>query len=100
MPYLSRELEVEAKPLNVLEAPFNKLTMKPFPAGLIPHGLGLGLRGVGNGNFSQVNFRRDEFAFRSEVKEIKRKILYAGILMLVLLLLVETGALRGFERRN
>jgi general secretion pathway protein L len=88
MPYLSRELEVEAEPLNVLEAPFNKLTRKPVPAGLIPHGLGLGLRGVGNGSFSQVNFRRDEFTFRSEVKEIKGKILYAGILMLTLLLLV------------
>ena len=87
-PYLSRGLEVEARPLNVLEAPFNKLTMKPVPAGLIPHGLGLGLRGVGNGSFSQVNFRRDEFAFRSEVKEIKGKIFYAGVWMLALLLLV------------
>jgi general secretion pathway protein L len=88
VPYLSRELEVETEPLDVLEAPFNKLTMKPVPACLIPHGLGLGLRGVGNGSFSQVNFRRDEFAFRSEVKEIKGKILYAGILILALLLLV------------
>jgi type II secretory pathway component PulL len=43
---------------------------------------------VGNESFSQVNFRRDEFAFRSEVKEIKGKILYAGIWMLALLLLV------------
>lgn len=88
VPYLSRELEVEARPLDVLEAPFNKLTMRSVPAGLIPHGLGLGLRGVGNRSFSQVNFRRDEFAFRSEVKEIKGKILYAGIWMLALLLLV------------
>ncbi|MFQ6078870.1 MAG: type IV pilus assembly protein PilM, partial [Thermodesulfobacteriota bacterium] len=88
VPYLSRELEVEARPLDVLKAPFNKLTMKPVAACLIPHGLGLGLRGVGNGSFSQVNFRRDEFAFRSEVKEIKGKILYAGILILSLLLLV------------
>ena len=88
VPYLSRELEIEASPLNTLEAPFNKLTMKGVPTGLIPHGLGLGLRGVGNGSFSQVNFRRDEFAFQSEVKEIKGKFLYAGIWMLALLLLV------------
>ncbi len=88
IPYLSRELEVETKPLNVLEASFNKLTMKSVPVGLIPHGLGLGLRGVGNGSFSQVNFRRDEFAFRSEVKEVKGKILSAGICLLILLLLV------------
>jgi len=88
IPYLSRELKVEAEPLNVLEAPFNKLSTKRVPTGLIPQGLGLGLRGVGNGSFSQVNFRRDEFAFRSEVKEIKGKILYAGIWMLALLLLV------------
>lgn len=88
IPYLSRELKVEAKPLNVLEAPFNKLTVKPVPAGLIPHGLGLGLRGVGSGSFSQANFRRDEFAFRSEVKEIKGKIICAGICLLTLLLLV------------
>ncbi len=88
VPYLSRELEIEASPLNILEAPFKKLTMKGVPMDLIPHGLGLGLRGVGNGSFSQVNFRRDEFAFRSEVKEIKGKFLYAGIWMLVLLLLV------------
>jgi general secretion pathway protein L len=87
-PYLSRELELEVRPLEVLEAPFNKLAMKPVPTGLIPHGLGLGLRGVGNGSFSQVNFRRDEFAFRSEVKEIKGKILSAGIWMLALLLLI------------
>ena len=88
IPYLSRELGMEARPLNVLEAPFNKLTTGSVPAGLITHGFGLGLRGVGNGSFSQVNFRKDEFAFRSEIKEIKGKILYAGIWMLVLLLLV------------
>lgn len=88
IPYLSRELKVEAKPLNVLEAPFNKLTVKPVSVGLIPHGLGLGLRGVGHGSFSQANFRRDEFAFRSEVKEIKGKIICAGICLLTLLLLV------------
>jgi len=88
IPYLSRELKVEAEPLNVLESPFNKLTVKPVTGGLIPHGLGLGLRGVGNGSFSQANFRRDEFAFRSEVKEIKGKIICAGICLLVLLLLV------------
>jgi len=88
IPYLSRELEVETEPLDVLGAPFNKLTMGSAPADRIPHGLGLSLRGVGNESFSQVNFRRDEFAFRSEVKEIKGKILYAGIWMLALLLLV------------
>ena len=88
IPYLSRELGVDAEPLNVLEAPFNKLPMGSIPAGLIPHGLGLGLRGVGNGSFSQLNFRKEEFAFRSEIKEIKGKVLSAGILMLVIILLV------------
>ncbi len=88
IPYLSRELGVDAEQLNVLEAPYNKLDMGSVPAGLIPHGLGLGLRGVGNGGLSQVNFRKDEFAFQREIQEIKGKILSGGILMLVLLLLV------------
>ena len=88
MPYLSRELELEAEPLNVLEAPFNKLPAGSVPAGLIPHGLGLGLRGVGNKRFSQANFRKDEFAIRSEIKEVKGGMLFAGILMLAILLLV------------
>lgn len=88
VPYLSRELGVEAEHLNVLDAPFNKLPRGPAPAGLIPVGLGLGLRGVGNEGFSQANFRRDEFAFRREIKEIKGTFLAAGILMLAVLLLV------------
>ncbi len=100
VPYLSRELEMEARPLNVLEAPFNKLTKKRVPTGLIPHGLGLGLRGVGNGSFSQVNFRRDEFAFRSEVKEIKGKFLYVGIWMLALLLLVSFDLYLKFNMKQ
>jgi len=87
VPYLSREVGVEVEPLSVLEAPFNTLPMGSVPPGLLPHGLGLGLRAVGNGGFSQVNFRKDEFAFRSEIKEIKGKVLYAGILVLAILLL-------------
>jgi general secretion pathway protein L len=100
IPYLSRELKVEAEPLNVLEAPFNKLSTKRFPPGLIPHGLGLGLRGVGNGSFSQVNFRRDEFAFRSEIKEVKGKILSAGICLLILLLLVSFDFYLKFDMKQ
>jgi general secretion pathway protein L len=88
IPYLSRELGVEVESLDLLEAPFNKMPMGSVPAGLIPHGLGLGLRGVGNGSFSQVNFRKDEFTFQSEIKEIKGKILSAGILLLVILFMV------------
>jgi type IV pilus assembly protein PilM len=88
IPYLSRALGVEAEPLNVLEAPFNKLPTGSVPYGLVPHGLGLGLRAVGNGSFSQANFRKDEFAFRSEIREIKGKFLSAGILLLAILVLV------------
>lgn len=87
IPYLSRELELEARPLNVLEAPFNKLPKGSVAAGLIPHGLGLGLRGVGNRSFSQADFRKDEFAIRGEIKEMRGGLLVAGILMLALLLL-------------
>ncbi len=88
IPYLSRELGVETEPLDVSGAPFNRLPMRAVPAGLIPQGLGLGLRGVGNAGVSQVNFRRDEFAFQSEIKEIKGKLLAGGVVMLAILLLV------------
>jgi type IV pilus assembly protein PilM len=88
IPYLSRELGVEAEPLDVLDAPFSRLPSGAVPAGLIPHGLGLGLRGVGNGRVSQVNFRRNEFALRSEIREIKGRLLVGGIIMLAILLLV------------
>jgi type II secretory pathway component PulL len=46
---------------------------------------------VGNEGFSQVNFRRDEFAFRREIKEVKGTFLGAGILLLAILLLASFG---------
>jgi hypothetical protein len=100
LPYLSRELGVDVEPLNVLEAPFNKLKGEFVPVASIPHGLGLALRGVGNGNFSQVDFRSEEFGFRSEVKEVKGKIISAGILMLILLLLVFANYYLKFTMKN
>jgi len=100
VPYLSRELGLDIEPLDVLEAPFNKLKGDVVSAALIPHGLGLALRGVGNGDFSQVDFRRDEFAFRSEVKEIKGKIVSVGILTLVLLLLLSLNYYLKFTAKQ
>jgi type II secretory pathway component PulL len=49
------------------------------------HACGLSMRAVANGRCSQLNFLRDEFAYRTEIKGIKSKMVYVGIFLCIIL---------------
>jgi general secretion pathway protein L len=51
----------------------------------MPHAYGLSMRAVADGRYSQVNFLKDEFAFRTEISGIRRKMIYVGVFLCVIL---------------
>ncbi len=84
-PYLSEKMEIPVARLPLTTS--GGLTLNPQEKILAPHAYGLGLRGVVDGQYSQVNFLKDEFAYRTELRGIKRNLIYAGVFLCVILAL-------------
>jgi general secretion pathway protein L len=89
--------------------PVDHLTLEP-PGGtalgrhdsiIIPHAYGLGIRGVLDGRCSQINLLRDEFAYRTEIKGLRTKMIYIGVALgLIAAVFVFDGVNRYTAKKN
>ncbi len=86
--YLAERLGIEVTKLNILKEIPHRLRKTSELDSISPQALALGLREVGGVEVSRVNFRKGEFSFRKAIKEIQGKLIFAGIITLVILLLV------------
>jgi type IV pilus assembly protein PilM len=81
--YLSEKMEVPAFSLSLSRSGGPEIG--PENSVLMSHACGLSMRAVANGRCSQLNFLRDEFAYRTEIKGIKSKMVYVGIFLCIIL---------------
>jgi type IV pilus assembly protein PilM len=68
--YLSVKLKQNVAFLDCLEFHFSRLEASEVHLQLIPQALALGLRGVAPAGLPEVNFRRGEFVYKGDVKEL------------------------------
>ncbi|MBW2120874.1 MAG: pilus assembly protein PilM, partial [Deltaproteobacteria bacterium] len=92
--YVSEKMSVPAAPLPPVSS--LKGVVDPQNMGLMAQAYGLGLRAAADGRFSQVNFLKDEFAFRSEIKGMKGKMVYVGIFLALILALFAYDGLNRY----
>ena len=83
--YLSEKLGILVSPVPL--SPSGGFTFGSEDRILMPQAYGLSMRAVADGRYSQVNFLQDEFAFRSEIKGMRRKMVYVGVFLGVILAL-------------
>lgn len=91
MPGLDRYLTVKLKQnvafLDCLEFHFSRLESSDVHLQLIPQALALALRGVAPAGLPEINFRKDEFVYKGDVKEIGggiRKMAIAAAVVIIL----------------
>ncbi len=96
--YLSEKMEIPVAqlPLHISGG------FKPDPQdrALIPHAYGLGMRAVANGRYSQVNFLKDEFAYRTEISGKRGKMAYVGISLCLILSLFTFNAVGRYKAKT
>lgn len=85
--YLAERLDIEVTRLSILKEIPHSFPETPEMDSISPQALALGLREVGRLEVSRVNFRKGEFSFRKAIKEIQGKLIFAGILILVIIFL-------------
>ncbi len=97
--YLSEKMEIPVAPLELAISGDVKLDAQDRI--LMPHAYGLGIRAAVDGRCSQVNFLKDEFAYRTEIKGIRRKMMYVCVFLCIILsLFAFEGISRYREKRN
>jgi type IV pilus assembly protein PilM len=83
--YLSQRMEIPVAPLSLDPSGGGPLSHED--RNLMPQAYGLGMRAVADGKYSQVNFLRDEFAYRTEIRGFRRKMVYIGVFLGIILAL-------------
>ncbi len=83
--YLSEKMEVPVTPLPLFSS--GGSPSGPEDRIIMPHAYGLSLRAVADGRYSQVNFLKDEFAYRTEIRGMKRKVVYMAVFLGIVLAL-------------
>lgn len=91
LPGLDRFLSIKLKQnvafLDCLEFHFSRLTSSDVHLQLIPQALALALRGVAPAGLPEINFRRGEFAYKGDVKEVGSGIRRLAAALAVLIIL-------------
>ncbi len=85
--YLAKRLGIEVTKLNILKEIPHRLPETAELDSISPQALALSLREVSGIETSRVNFRKGEFSFRKAIKEIQGKLIFAGVMAAVILLL-------------
>ncbi len=85
--YLSIKLKQNVAFLDCLEFHFSRLTASDVHLQLIPQALALGLRGVAPAGLPDVNFRKGEFAYKGDVKQLGGGLRRAGIAIVLVVAL-------------
>jgi type IV pilus assembly protein PilM len=96
--YLSIRLKQNVAFLDCLEFHFSRLENRDVHLQIIPQALSLALRGVAPAGLPDVNFRRGEFAYKGDVKQIGGGIRRAAIAVsFVILLSISYFGIRYFS---
>lgn len=77
--YLSIRLKQNVTPLDCTAFHFAEVDPAEAPAAIMPTALGLALRGVAAAGMPDVNFRREEFAYRGDVEQLGGGLRRAGM---------------------
>jgi len=97
--YLSAQMSMPVDHLP-LEPP-GGTALGPQDPVIMPHAYGLGMRGLFDGRCSQINLLRDEFAYRTEIKGLRGKMIYLGVALgLVASLFVFDAVSRYTAKKN
>jgi type IV pilus assembly protein PilM len=97
--YLTEKMELPVDPLPLM--PSGGPTLDPRDPIIMAHAYGLGMRAVTDGRCSQINFMKDEFTYRTEIRGMRRKIIYIGVsLAIILALFVFDGVHRYVEKKQ
>jgi general secretion pathway protein L len=97
--YLSDKMGIPVSPVP-LSAPASGAAGQAGDV-LMSHAYGLCMRAVADGQYSQFNFLKDEFAYRREIKGFRNKIVYIGVVLGVILgLLVYDGGNRYLAKKQ
>jgi type IV pilus assembly protein PilM len=94
-PYLSERVRMPVEPLPAWTPGGSQVGQEPQERAIMSQAYGLSLRALADGRGSQVNFLKDEFAYHTEIKGLRKKIVYMGIF---LCLIVALFAFDGFGR--
>lgn len=81
--YFSEKMGIPVAPLPLPSS--SGLRLAPGDEVIIAQAYGLGIRAVADGRCSQVNFLKDEFAYRTEIKGLKSKAVYVGVFLGIIL---------------
>ena len=97
--YLSAQMSLPVEHLP-LEPPGGSVLGPQDPI-IMPHAYGLGMRGLFDGRCSQINLLRDEFAYRTEIKGLRGKMIYFGVALgLLAALFIFDGVSRYTAKKN
>lgn len=86
--YLSTHLRKNVSFLDCLDLPFNQLADSNWCRPIAASALALAYRGVIGSSIKDIQFRRGEFAYKGEVKDLVRLTKQAGVLMGITLVLI------------
>ena len=96
--YLSEKMGVPVAPLPLITS--GGLSLDPQNRLLMPHAYGLSMRTVADGRFSQVNLLKDEFAYRTEIRGKKGKMVYVGVFLGLVLALFAFDGVNRYTAKN
>jgi general secretion pathway protein L len=96
--YLSEKMELPVAPLPLI--PSGGLPADPEDLVLLPHAYGLGMRAVADGRCSQINLLRNEFAYRTEIRGLKGKMIYVGVFLSIILALLTLDGVNRYMAKT
>ncbi len=96
--YLSEKLELEIAPVPLDVS--GDVPLRAEDRTLMPHAYGLSMRALADGQYSQVNFLKGEFVYKTEIRGIRRKMIYVGIALCVIFALFIFDGIGRYRAKN
>ncbi len=96
--FLENHIGVPVKVLDPMQVDFNRLSGSDARvAALMAKALGLSIQAHGRGEQSQVNFRRDEFAYTGDFGFLQGRLIVVGLALISMIIL---GALSAITKKR
>ena len=95
--YISAVLGIKSYPLKYLEGEYNKLENVHGKASIIPQSFALALSGINHFRRSKINFRKEEFAYRKDIKDIRGSVIKYLIMIFAILVLALINSITNYS---